>query len=129
LEQTMRKILMTISTAAIAAAVAATPTKAEAGCWGCGGWGFYGGNGSYGYEPLYTDYGAPPVFTTGYSYGYAPGTYGYVPAYSGYYAARRIIGYGGYVGYGRYHYVGGGYASVYGPRRAHVGRIYARRYR
>jgi hypothetical protein len=123
----MRKILMTISAAAVAAAVIASPTKADAGCWGC--WGFYGGNGSYGYEPLYTNYGGQPVFPTGYSYGYAPAPYDYVPAISGYYAARRIIGYGGYVGAGRYHYVGGGYAGVYGTRRAYVGRIYARHYR
>src|SRR5258705_4999177 len=42
LEHTMRKILMTISATAIAAAAIASPTKVEARCWGCGGWGWGG---------------------------------------------------------------------------------------
>jgi hypothetical protein len=66
-------------------------------------------------------------YATGYSYGYAPASYGYAPAYSGYgsgyYAPRRYIGYGGYRGYG------GRYASLYGPRRALVGRYDGRRFR
>ena len=105
------------------------------GYGGYGAYGGYGGYGSYGNDCAayrygdygYSDYVLPPWRCTSYSYGHAPAIYGYAPAYSGYgsgyYAPRRYIGYGGYRGYG------GRHASLYGPRRALVGRYDGRRFR
>jgi hypothetical protein len=111
------------------------------GYGGYGAYGGYGGYGSYGNDCAayrygdygYSDYVLPPWRCTSYSYGHAPAIYGYAPAYSGYgsgyYAPRRYIGYGGYRAYGGYRGYGGRHASLYGPRRALVGRYDGRRFR
>jgi hypothetical protein len=116
-EHTMRKILTTMSAAAIAAAVIVSPMKAEARCWGCGGWGWgvgglavglVGGailaSGAYGY-PGYGGYGY------GNFYG-AYGGYGYAPLYVDYGPPSPVFanGYGYDYGYAPGTY---GYAPAY----------------
>jgi hypothetical protein len=121
----------------IGGALIARSAYGYGGYGGYGGGGYYGGYGGYGgYTPASYGYVQVPVpvrYDLGY-FGYAPAYGVYAPRY---YAPQPDVGYVsddvGYVsdggGYGGGGYGGGYGGRYYAPRRAFVGRTYARRYR